>query len=70
MAKISRRDFLKLFLAAVGAFLVIFLQKFSQPVTPEPAATATPFQPPVDFSHWGQDELTFATLTVPYNNLR
>ena len=71
MAKISRRDFLKLFLAAAGAFFAISLQKLSQqPAAPGLDVTATPFQPRIDFSHWGQDDLTFAALTVPYNDLR
>jgi len=74
MAKISRRDFLKLSLAAAGLFSVWLLQKQAQPVSvesePEPTITNTPVQSPVTFSQWGQENLFFTELSIPYDKLR
>jgi hypothetical protein len=70
MAKISRRDFLKLFLVAAGGIFAFFLQKLAQPVTLKIKPTRTHFQPPVTFLQWGQDNLVFVELTVPYQDLR
>ena len=74
MAKVSRRDFLKLLLGAAGIFLVWLLQKVFQPMNvepePEPVLTVPPSQTPVTFSQWGQENLVFAALSTSYNNLR
>lgn len=63
--QISRRDFLKLFLAAVGAFLFFVLGKLEELPVPAPSLTPTP----MNFSAWGQDNLTFEILNTPYQLL-
>jgi len=70
MAKISRRNFLKLFLVAAGVFLGFIFQKLAQLATLKTKPTRMHFQPPVTFLQWGQDDLVFVRLTVPYQDLR
>jgi hypothetical protein len=67
MSKISRRDFFKVALAALGAVLLYFIGKQAGYPSVE---TPTPISTPIAFIFWGQDNLTFATLNMPYHDLR
>lgn len=66
MTKVSRRDFLKLILVALGTFILYFLGKRSEPAPSVPTQTPTS----VPFSFWGQSNLSLAVLNMPFHDLR
>jgi hypothetical protein len=63
--KLTRRDFVKLLLAFLGAFFLFLLEKLisapSVELSSDPAAV---------FTSWGQSNLKFVSLNVPYQELK